>query len=240
MKKNREREFMKGMAVLRLFIHVIAHVSMVLLAAANTASAQATSLTTVVTPPAHAAGQSATLLPDGLWLLVGGTGSGSVSGGIAVVNASGTQTLPINLVTPRTGHTATVLPNGTVFVFGGVGAGGEMVSTAEILDLASNTVESMIADGLILRTQHTATLLTDRRLLLTGGKDGSGNVIANAQLWDPSTWTTGYLNPALQLPRYGQVAQLLGNGEVQISGGQSNGGQTGLANEYFDPSSNVF
>src|SRR6266571_4473123 len=82
------------------------------------------------------AGQSVTLLPDGRWLLTGGSEpSGPVVSAVIFRGASGVETFaPWTLVEPRASHTATVLPDGRAIVFGGLGADGQLAQTAEIID----------------------------------------------------------------------------------------------------------
>src|SRR5262245_45992282 len=79
-------------------------------------------------PPASgwsvAPGQSATMLPDGRWLIAGGLGP---TGPVATAALWHPGTGELQLLTPglgvaRAGHTATLLPTGAVLVFGGIGA----------------------------------------------------------------------------------------------------------------------
>ena len=75
-----------------------------------------------------AAGQSATRLPDGSWLLLGGRGDrASVTGQAWVADSSGDrrQVLTSGLSVPRAGHTATVLADGAVLIVGGVDRRGQ-------------------------------------------------------------------------------------------------------------------
>ena len=91
-----------------------------------------------VTPPAPILdGQSATLLPDGTWLLLGGQGKGGAvaSASIANVRSGTAKSLSYGLAFARAWHTATLLPDGTVLIAGGTGADGSFVSQPEILDL---------------------------------------------------------------------------------------------------------
>src|SRR5205814_562900 len=75
-------------------------------------------------PVASLPGQTATVLPDGRILLLGGVGP---SGPVATAEVQDARTgttllLPSGLLAPRAWHTATVLPDGTVWVWGGLGA----------------------------------------------------------------------------------------------------------------------
>ena len=73
-------------------------------------------------------GQSATLLPNGSWLLVGGEEQGLPLPTAAILNplTKAVKALPNQLQDARAWHTATLLPDGTVLVLGGVGADGQI------------------------------------------------------------------------------------------------------------------
>src|SRR5215207_9708392 len=68
-------------------------------------------------------GQSATLLPDGSWLLLGGEGEGGPQRDAYLKDAAtgGVRALTGGLLSGRAWHTATLLPDGGVLVLGGVG-----------------------------------------------------------------------------------------------------------------------
>src|SRR5437899_8899585 len=72
-------------------------------------------------------GQTATLLPDGRWLVLGGAETiGPVGTAWLVDLERGIQArFPTGLTTPRAWHTATLLPDGSVLVVGGIGPDGK-------------------------------------------------------------------------------------------------------------------
>lgn len=183
----------------------------------TTTTAQSLPTRHVTTEP----GQSATLLPDGRWLLIGGTVQGEPQSTISISNGMTVQPFPVSLDVARAGHTATVLPDGTVLVAGGAGVDGQLVSEAEDINTAAGTVQPLMIMGLEPRTEGTATLLTDGRVLFVGGLNSSGQPIATAQLWGPRTNSLDTVAPALQYPRYGQNATLLPDGMVEVSGGKT-------------------
>src|SRR5437867_3560971 len=132
-----------------------------------------------------ASGQTATLLPDGRWLLVGGDRLDGPAGAAETWNPRTQATTVASgaLHYPRSWHTATMLPDGRILVLGGVGSGGQVLDTAELFDPKTETFELLPATGLAARAHHTATLLTDGRLLLAGGAGADGNLLAEAALW---------------------------------------------------------
>jgi len=98
---------------------------------ANDATAQGT---------ANIAGQSATLLPEGQWLMLGGEGADGplASGYIVGGEDTGAVTLAEGLRFPRAWHTATLLAKGMVAVIGGVGKDGKPITTVEEFDTLGN------------------------------------------------------------------------------------------------------
>ena len=91
--------------------------------------------------PPHALLNTATLLPNGKVLVVGGLGDGDVALASAELYdpASGIWTATGSLSTPRQAHTATLLPNGKVLVAGGSNDGLTVTASAELYDPASGT-----------------------------------------------------------------------------------------------------
>ena len=161
---------------------------------------------------------TATTLPDGRVLLVGGyPGEGRPpTAGIEVFDpttvsfaAAGT------LHAGRADHTTTVLPGGRILVVGGFGTDGEALASTEVVDLAEGTTTA----GPPLpepRAAHAATLVGDR-LLVVGGSSQYGAVPTMAVL-EGSTWTTGQ---DLAVPRVKHAAVALVDGRVLVVGGST-------------------
>jgi hypothetical protein len=86
-------------------------------------------------PTPHAAETSftATRLPDGTVLLIGGNEGGRPVGTVRRLEpATGNLSDLGHLTTPRAGHTTTLLADGRLLVAGGVDAGGNALASAEI------------------------------------------------------------------------------------------------------------
>jgi hypothetical protein len=187
------------------------------------------------------ANHTATLLPDGKVLVVGGRSFFYDLASAEVYDpATGTWTSTGSLNTGRRSHTATLLPNGRVLVTGGTrddsGYGPYSIASAEIYDPGSGTwttTGSLATE----RGDHTATLLSSGKVLVAGGRptfSGMGNLpITSAELYDPAsgTWTfTGSLNSG----RWSHTATLLPNGKVLVAAGFGDGTVL-LSSEIYDP-----
>jgi hypothetical protein len=177
---------------------------------------------------------TATLLPNGKVLVVGG--DGHYSGGIQATAelydpANGTWTSTDDLNTRRFSHTATLLPKGQVFVAGGFD--NNFLASAEVYDPESETWSSTGSLG-SARSNHTATLLQGGKVLVAGGFESSGLSSARAELYDPAsgTWmTTGSLVTA----RRQHTATLLPDGGVLVAGGRNGDNPLASAELYGKP-----
>ena len=120
-------------------------------------------------------GQTATLLPDGRVLVVGGAGEARLEEGPAYSATAelydprtGRWNETESLTMARAGHTATLLPNGKVLVVGGSVGDDATARSAELYDPSSGTwtLTSSMASA---RTGHVATILADGKVLVAGG-----------------------------------------------------------------------
>jgi N-acetylneuraminic acid mutarotase len=189
---------------------------------------------------------TATLLPDGKVLVVGGTAvpGGDTGGGKPPLASaelydpkSGSWTATGSMPTPRQSHTATLLPDGKVLVAGGLGSNSASLkpplASAELYDPGNG---SWTATGNMgtPRQDFTATLLCDGKVLVAGGLR-SGVQAAAAELYDPGngSWTA---TASMVTPRADHTATLLPDGKVLMAGGSGSNGALASA-ERYDPGS---
>jgi hypothetical protein len=160
-------------------------------------------------------GHTATLLPDGSVLVVGG--SGNFIEAELYDPSSGRWTATGSTSTPQGfGHSATRLLDGRVLVAGGnPGSEWDPLATAELYDPGHGrwTVTGRMATA---RSGHTATLLSDGAVLVVGSSGVREEPIA-AETYDPSSgrWAAT-ASPARAHDGY--TATLLTSGMVLLVG----------------------
>jgi pimeloyl-ACP methyl ester carboxylesterase len=187
---------------------------------------------------------TATLLPTGKVLVVGGAGSSflpsaelydpAANGGVGAWSTTG------SLAIGRYWHTATLLPTGKVLVVGGISSGvAGANSSAELYDPAANggtgawTATGSLASA---RYQHTATLLPNGKVLVVGGRHGGG-FFAIAELYDPAAnggvgaWSTTGSPVTANATYVSHTATLLPTGKVLVVAYSSSA-------ELYDPAAN--
>jgi N-acetylneuraminic acid mutarotase len=170
---------------------------------------------------------TATLLPNGKVLIVGGTGGPAMPAPVDSAEiydpATNTWSPAASLPAARTLHSATLLANGNVLIAGGVtpsGAGTPPPTTFAlnglVYDPSTNTWTST-GNFQHPREAHTATLLSNGQVLMAGGVDQS-SVLAATELYDAvaNTWSSA---GALLGARAFHTATLLPRGKILFTGG---------------------
>jgi uncharacterized protein (TIGR03437 family) len=176
------------------------------------------------------AGHTATLLPNGKVLVVGGAAAGQPLDTAELYDPNtGFWTL-LPGVTPRFNHTATLLQNGTVLIAGGITTGNARTTSVQIYDpfAGANGAWSNTQSLLPGRSSHTATLLPSGAVFVFGGLSSSSAALNTGALFTPAgtggTWSTLTFveSTTSQVPayRYGHTATLLPSGKVLMAGGR--------------------
>ncbi|HET7551876.1 MAG TPA: kelch repeat-containing protein [Gemmatimonadaceae bacterium] len=165
------------------------------------------------------AAHTATTLPSGDVLFVGGMaeGGGSLSSVERFDPGDNSIREVEPLATSRVGHTATLLSDGRVLVAGGYN--GDYLASLEAFDPSTNRFRP--AGSLLeARSGHTATLLPDGRILFAGGVGRGWTFLRSAEIFDPRTGRSQLVG-SMTLPRESHTATLLQDGRVLIVGGHS-------------------
>lgn len=181
---------------------------------------------------------SATLLPSGELLVVGGLDSSNTPLASAELYdpASDTWSAAGSLATARFLHSATLLPTGKVLVVGG--SGGGLLASAELYDPSSDTW-SAAGSLATARLLHTATLLPSGNLLVVGGRGSTNVPLASAEIYDPGSDTWSAVD-ALAIERYHHTATLLPSGNLLVVGGYGSTNASLASAEIYDPASDTW
>jgi dipeptidyl aminopeptidase/acylaminoacyl peptidase len=198
---------------------------------------------------------TATTLPDGRVLLVGGRYGDLVRTVQRTAElydpATGTTTYTDSLgkfgnacCTGRQWHTATLLNDGRVLVAGGGGATSSNLSYAlrgaELYDPAAGAFAAT-GDMALARQQHTATLLPNGTVLVTGGVQSSLQWgLASAEIYNPATGAFAFTD-SMAVGRREHAAVALADGRVLVTGGYDYGLRRAIASaEIYDPATGTF
>jgi hypothetical protein len=177
---------------------------------------------------------TATSLPDGTALIVGGA-SISVglpsTGGISAAELYDPGTgefLPAGtLAVPRFGHTATLLASGNVMIAGGssfgpsapVFAGDDPTDTAELYESATGSW-SVAANLISPAAFHTANLLANGQILFAGST-ATPYWASHAELYDFPPGSSAAVGSMEYEARFRHVATRLADGSVLVVGGRT-------------------
>lgn len=132
---------------------------------------------------------TATLLPDGKVLVLGGVDqNGTVLRSAELFDPSTQSFAPLGDagLMPRAHHTATVLMDGTVLVAGGFSERGITLPQAELWDPGTRQARPFSAQLVVPRADHTAVVLPSEPVLLSGGRDGAGKPVTIEEVYAPN------------------------------------------------------
>lgn len=190
---------------------------------------------------------TATLLPDGSVLLIGGGSGNAVIDAVERYDpATGAFTAAGTLPEGRGAHTATLLPDGRVLIAGGLRPRGDgpdaenvPAATTVLYDPATGTSVPGPRLG-APRAGHTATLLPDGRVLVAGGMDADSEARKTAEIVDPVAGTVTETG-ALPKPLAFHSAVGLPDGSVLVTGLiQGETEEAALVIARYDPAAGTF
>lgn len=198
-------------------------------------------------------GHTATLLPDGRVVVIGGESDPDAPIGARpaaeVYDPATNEWTPLQPVAAdgvtsantsfsRRNHTATMLANGQLLIAGGepsraTGGGSDLLATAGVYDPTANTW-TRTGDMTAGRGGHTASLLPDGKILVVGGQTGGSHgyraefattrrAPGTADIFDPAT--SQWTSTAAPVEeRTSHTATVLGDGRLLVVGGDGEGG----------------
>jgi Galactose oxidase, central domain/Kelch motif len=182
-------------------------------------------------------GHTATLLPDGKVLIVGGMRRNQDFYKSAELYDPTTQKFQQtgDMSIGRVGHIAVLLRTGRVLIAGGwVGYGG--TDSAELYDPVTGKF-TVISKMTTRRGRPSATLLPDGDVLIAGGEARDNVSLASAEIFHAATLSfqpTG----SMQHARVSHTATLLKDGRVLVAGGY--GDIVWSSAELYDPKTDTF
>lgn len=187
------------------------------------------------------AAHTATTLPSGQVLVVGGMSDGESSVASAELFDPAHNTVQElgSLAERRVGHTATPLRDGRVLIAGGYN--GDYPASLEVFEPAAKRFRpaGSLIEG---RSGQTATLLPGGRVLFVGGVGRGWRFLSSAELYDPETGRSEPVG-SMNVPRESHTATLLDDGRVLVIGGHSGRRQNMevySSAEAFDPRTGRF
>ena len=204
----------------------------------NSAVSSAGSITPATPLLEPRSGHSATLLPGGKVLIVGGMRRNQDFYRSAELYdpATGKFQPTGQMSIARVGHVAVLLRTGKVLVAGGWLAH-DAVDSAELYDPATGKFQPL-PNMTTKRGRPNATLLATGDVLITGGADhDTPGGVASAEIYRATDSRFDPLSP-MHFARIAHTTTLLSDGRVLVAGGR--GATVIAAAEIFDPATNQF
>lgn len=170
------------------------------------------------------AAHTATLLPDGRVLMMGGEdNTNALPSAVLAFDPTQERFSALGeLATGRLEHTATALADGTVLVMGGL-RGLSASPIAERFNPATRQSRATTGQPQSTRMYHTATVLADGRVLFAGGQSsgtsGAAGFLDAVDVFDPASDRFARLTMRLAVPRIGHNAMLITSNLVMLYGG---------------------
>ena len=165
------------------------------------------------------AAHTATALPSGKVLVVGGMADrGGSDASVELFDPVRNTVQELGSIAERrASHTATLLGDGRVLIAGGYN--GEYLASLEVFEPSTKRFRpaGSLVEG---RSGHTATLLPDGRVLFVGGVGRGWTFLRSAELYDPKTGRSEPVGP-MNVPRESHTATLLADGQVLVIGGHN-------------------
>lgn len=189
-------------------------------------------------------GHSATLLPSGRVLIIGGGYGKAATLRSAEIFDPATEGFrpTASPLEGRTDHSAILLGTGKVLVLGGdvSGVGSTPTAGAELYDPAT---EAFVRTGSMITPRRTygVVMLGNGSILVAGGTTTGKRVIADAETYDVPSGTFSRTG-ALSFAREKHTASVLRDGTVLLVGGSEQGPEAGrlTSSEIFDPETGRF
>jgi hypothetical protein len=198
---------------------------------------------------------TATLLPDGRVLVVGGEDAQrNQLDSIEIYDPTAKTWTEIgHLSAGRSNHTAVLLGTGNVLIVGGgqadengLPAGTGVTSSAVLINPSATDASTLVTatDSLkVGRSHHIAALLPNGNVLVAGGAPastgGTPPPLAEAEVYDVTQGTWSVLPQTLTVPRAMASSAVVG-GKVMIVGGFTTSGATPDTVDVFDPTAQSF